>query len=244
MFDRVVCINLKRRPGRWRQFQAGLPTDWPFGPVVRVDAVDGQTANVPQWYGQPPANLNHNRDAWGECLRGAWGCLQSHLQVWLDALRKGLNSVLVFEDDAVFCPDFTEQAVRFLEAVPVYWDQIYFGGQHLNYNQTPPVKIRAQVLKGHNVNRTHAYAIRDDMMRAAVDRLSRPWAPWRPQDYHVDHQLGAMHLTGEWNVYCPRRWLVGQTGGHGDVNPDREFHGVQWWNDFSSVMREEHALAG
>ena len=50
-FERVVCINLDRRPDRWEEFQR----EWArvegcFGELERVRAVDGEKVPPPEWY--------------------------------------------------------------------------------------------------------------------------------------------------------------------------------------------------
>lgn len=212
MFDRVVCLNLDRRPDRWQRFMAELPADWPFVPVERVAAVDGKACEIPEWYGANLLRLNHPPRDWLRKRAGAWGCLQSHLAVWRESWHT-CERLLVLEDDAVFLPGFVRDVQTFLSLVPDDWDQLYFGGEHLK----PPEEFAPGVFRGVNVNRTHAYAIRRPMMLAMAAHFSEPWAAHREQDWHVDHQLGRMHETGCWNVYAPTRWFVGQAGGCSDV---------------------------
>lgn len=232
MFERVVCINLDRRPERWEEFQRGLPADWPFGEVERFPAVDGHAAAIPDWYGAPRATDNHPNHAMRQNLLGAWGCLQSHLAAWRSVMDAGQRSVLVLEDDAVFVEDFAAKAMRFIEHVPEDWDQLYFGGQHLNTGQFPPHALNDQVLCCRNVNRTHAYAIRMPMMLAAAAHLGKPWQGAIEKDWHVDHQLMYMHRSGDWCVYAPTRFIIGQRKSISDVRMVRRFSPTQFWNEF------------
>jgi len=220
MLDRVVCINLDRRPERWEQFQRRLPADWPFGPVQRLPAVDGEQVELPAWYG----------GEWRNALAGAYGCLQSHLKAWRDAAAQGACNLFVLEDDAVFAPDFSRQAQQLVSRVPDGWDQIYFGGQHLRTDERMPAPLRyeARVLRGCCVNRTHAYAVSSGGLAKLVQRFSEPWSAGRKEDWHVDHQLGGMHWRGELKAYCPLRWLVGQVMGIGDVSGCRYLSNLFW----------------
>ena len=52
-FDRVVCINLDRQPGRWRRLVGQIGADWPFRPVERVAAVNGQDQTPPKSWDTP-----------------------------------------------------------------------------------------------------------------------------------------------------------------------------------------------
>ena len=234
MFDRVVCINLDRRPDRWCRFQGGQPGNWPFKPIERIAAIDGRKCGPPAWYGQPP-ELNHPpRDDWRVMTVGAWGCLRSHVRVWEDVMSAGLDSVLIFEDDAVFGPDFATDVEAFLAEVPDDWGQIYLGGQHLAFDKYPPIGLSPRVIRGTNVNRTHAYAIRGETMRAAYDLMCGQWHAERIQEFHIDHRLGMLHA--EHKAYCPRRWLVGQCVGASDVWG--QLMSTCWWNEFGIVERE------
>lgn len=220
MFDRVVCVNLDRRPERWERFSKQFPAYWPFAYPERFSAVDGQQTGKPDWF---PAS------------HGAWGCLQSHLRIWEESLNAGHDAVLVFEDDAVCCRDFVQQLVDFLAAVPNDWDMLYPGGQHLFTSDLPPqfVDQTCRVVRGHYINRTHCYAIRGRMMRAAYDDLQTPPThPARENDYHVDHRLCKMHWSGNWNIYAPQRFIVGQEAGRSDVVLNHRARPCQWWNQF------------
>lgn len=227
MFDRVVCINLARRPERWQRFQAGLPTDWPFRPATRFEAIDGQRVPPPEWYGCSPEVPD-----WRNRRRGPWGCLRSHLAIWEQALNTDCEEVLILEDDALFATDFVPQVALFLDSLPANWHQLYLGGQHLYPEQSPPEQVKEWVLRPRNVNRTHAYAIRRPMMHALYRHLTGPWEATCWRDWHLDYQLGKRHLGGEWNVYAPVRWLVGQMAGRSDVEPRRRAHRATWWHGF------------
>lgn len=76
------------------------------------------------------------------------GCLESHLTVILQALRRGKKYLIVFEDDCLFKEKFK------IPDLPVDWAMMYFGGNV------------AQVMEGGNKNysrvstwTTHAYMI-------------------------------------------------------------------------------------
>jgi len=212
MFDRCVVINLDRRPERLAAFRLRVPRDWAFPPIKLVPAFDGLTCEPPAWYGG-----SHRRR-----LAGSWGCFQSHLGVYKQAIADRLESVLIFEDDAVFAPDFPERSAAFLDCVPDDWDAIYFGGQHLWTDTTPPTRVNEHVIRGRNVNRTHAYAMRRGMLEKCVAAMDRPWPKQTPVNcYNFDFQLGRLHSRSR--VYCPTRWLCGQAAGLSDVNPHGRF---------------------
>lgn len=208
--------------------------DWPFQPIERVPAFVGEDATLPDWYGGDEKPR----------YKGAWGCLQSHLGIWRQALKDGLETVLIFEDDAVFAESFSQRALTFVRAVPADWDQIYFGGQHIDSGRCPPVRVNEHVILGNNVNRTHAYAITQEMMQFCIERLTKPWPPQTPLNYYnFDFQLGFMHKRDGKKPYCPPQWLCGQAAGRSDVNPGGAFHSTLWWKEFPIIETRQEPVS-
>ncbi len=218
MFDRVVCLNMNRHADRWERFVRDLPDPWPFVRPKRFRAVDGRHTGCPDWF---PGGS------------GPFGCWQSHLRILEDALCDDIETLLVLEDDAIFVDDFASKAGAFIEEAPTDWDQLYLGGQHLCLRQSPPERITENVLRCHNVNRTHGYAVRREFMKAAYHELCRPpHEPQVQQAFHVDHRYGQMHLSGKWNVYAPTQWLIGQAAGVSSIMGPGKPSAECWWNNF------------
>lgn len=209
-FSRVVCINLDRRPDRWKTFCDGLPDDWPFSRPERIAAVDGQQTKPPPWW---------------TAGRGAWGCYLSHLGVIEDCLRTGTESVLLLEDDAVFCQGFSRLAADWIASLPTDWQCVYLGGQHLHHVR-PPRQIAPGVYVPHNVNRTHAWGLRGDGLRIVRDWLTA--TDWQ-KGHHLDHRLGQLHQSGRLRVFCPGKWLVFQRAGQSNISgravPEKHWRG-------------------
>lgn len=200
-FQEVYCVNLQRRQDRWKEFTEGLPRDWPFRPVTRSPAIDGKKVPHPPWWRQGG---------------GAWGCYRSHLRILEDCLNRGVNSVLLMEDDAIFPEDFLEKWKAFSQELPEDWGMVYLGGQHLYQDAHPPLKVHPEVYIPWNVNRTHAFALRGKTMREVYRHLST--LDWN-NGHHVDHHLGrfVQRRDGKFPVYCPRHWLVGQREGRSNI---------------------------
>lgn len=206
-FDRIVVVNLDRRQDRWTQFQQQLDAmDWPLMAPQRFSATDGQDAEVPEWFTQG---------------KGAWGCYQSHLRLLRQAVADGVQSLLVLEDDVTFVEGFADRLGVFLQAVPDDWDQIYLGGQHLWHNKYPPRQVNDYVIRPHNVNRTHAYALRGKYIPKALaflEDIERYASDLRDgKRHHVDHRFGQLHMSGTMNVYAPAKWLAGQAAGQSNI---------------------------
>lgn len=208
-FDRVCVISLDRRSDRLAEFNARVPSDFPFGEIEFFKAIDGKKVKHPQWWRQGG---------------GAWGCYSSHLRIIEESLNRGHDRVLIFEDDATFCDGFAEKATEYLAALPTGWIQAYFGGQHLKR----PVSIPGNeiVIQAQNINRTHAYAIGGRAGLLALYRHLTDTRDWR-NGHHIDHHYGRLHRASVKGFYAPSEWLCGQADGTSDVcgKPLAE----RWW---------------
>ena len=188
-FDRVVVVNLPRRPERMERFWQTLG-DWPFKRPQRHDATDGAAAGVPAGWDKGP---------------GAWGCLLSHRALMGAAIRDHVGSLLVLEDDAYPAHDFSTRAPQFLRRVPDDWDCLMLGAQHL----LPPLPVTDGVVRCVASNRTHAYALRGPFMRMLLSFWSKT------TNDHCDLVLSS--LMRHYKVYAPDPLLIGQDGGPSDV---------------------------
>ncbi len=202
MFDRVLCLNLDRRPQRWEAFCERLKKrdDWPFPEPERYSAIDGK--EIPSDDFPPP-------ERW-KSSPGARGCFLSHRQI-LGEIAAGTENVLILEDDAFCVKNFSEKVTAFLDAVPDDWDQIYLGGQHLQWSRDPRY-VNDQVVTSSNVNRTHAYAVTPRYAQIVFEKFSED-----KMIVPVDHQYGTFHKTGAYRIYCPHQWLMGQVDGYSDI---------------------------
>jgi len=207
-FDLIAVISLARRPERLAGFRQRLGAAWPDGlsRLQVVVAVDGELCPKPDWFKGPP---------------GAWGCYRSHQRLIEDCLLGAVERVLIFEDDATFVADFPARLEAYLAALPADWGQAYLGGQHLQ----KPVPVSEGVVRGINVNRTHAYAVRRERMGELYQHL-HAGEHWRGR-HHVDHHYGRIHGR-QWPAYAPREWLCGQAEGASDIRPVVEKE--RWWS--------------
>jgi hypothetical protein len=204
----IVVISLRRRKDRLDGFFARLAAAWPAAVdrVQVVEAVDGELCPAPDWWRGPP---------------GAFGCYRSHHRVIESALVAQVEELLVLEDDVTFCDCFEVRLAGIRHALPDDWGQFYLGGQHL----APPEPVNDLVVRGSNINRTHAYFVRGGEPMRHLYRHLHPGEHWEGK-HHVDHHYGRLHRK-RWPAYAPREWLCGQAADHSDIKnrPQEE----RWW---------------
>ena len=200
-FDRVVVISLERDQQRLQRFFTALPSDWSFLRPEPWQAVDGSKTTAPEW--------------WPVCDAG-WGCFQSHLGVIQQAMNDGIESIFIFEDDAVFSESFGSRLNTFAAELPQDWEWIYFGGQHLQRELGVPAKVTEHVYRPYNVHRAHAYGLRGRKVMRNIYHHLLTRENWGAK-HHYDHRLGELHHDYEGGVYVPDRWLVGQASGYSNI---------------------------
>lgn len=207
-FDRVCVISLKSRPDRLKYFFDNLPDPWILGDIEIFDAIDGYGEKIP--------------NDW-KSGRGAWGCYQSHLAIIKKAIDDHIDNLLIFEDDAIFCDDFNNKVLLFLNNLPPDWEMFYLGGQHL---KMPKQLILNNVVGvGTNINRTHAYGLSASGMYKIYNWLvdNKQWK----RGHHIDHHYGVLQETGGIAPYCPLIWMVGQNEGLSNISRKRT--SARWW---------------
>lgn len=214
MFKHCYVITMKHRSDRMKRFWDGLPDDWPFVKPEVWRATKGALTGAPPWW---KAGLP------------AWGCYQSHMRIFEEVLNLEEGPVFIMEDDVCFRPDFTERALKYIDALPGDWEQAYFGGQHLHQKKHLPRRVNNEVLAPHNVNRTHAYAVTLEGAKKLYQHLL-DWDDWRSlkPSNHIDHRMGVLHERKGIKVYCPTSFMCGQDEGKSDIM-GRKMN-VRYWN--------------
>lgn len=216
-FDAVYCINMKESKERRKNMQKRIEDNGVDLGVEFYDAVDGKAdeKNIPKWF---TAGV------------GAWGCYKSQLNLLEKSIDEKRRNLLLFEDDTVFrsYEDMTwmESLNTCLEALPDDWDFFYLGGQHLRLNEGKPEYVNRYILRGFNVNRTHAYAINGKAFDLVHSHLldSEHWKA----KHHIDHHYGVLHESKRVNAYTAQPWLCGQDSGYSFIS--YKTNAIQYWD--------------
>ena len=157
-FDKVFYINSKTRIDRYRNMMDRLSK---LGiEAERFEAILGGELDSRKFdFGESKKDLNN----------GEIGCFQSHRAIYKKIVEGGYKSVLILEDDALFCENFNEMFAEQIKNVPEDWQMLYFG--QFNYDNMDGVSgSKTVAIKEHVAGNiyetqrcwlTHAYAIKD-----------------------------------------------------------------------------------
>lgn len=223
--DRIVVVNLARRPDRRREMAgqlARLGLAFDDDRVLRFDACSFD-------------------DPAGFPTAGTRGCFHSHLGVWRDAAARGDRSVLLLEDDLDFVPDIERRLPEALAALQRHDWTLFYGGV-LEWAPaivpTPPLGFARPdepIMGGHFL------AVRG----AAIAQLATYLAamPGRPAG---SDDGGPMHVDGAYGwfraAYSDYETWVAQPDLGLQRSSRTDIHALRW-KDRTPGLRELTALA-
>ena len=157
------CITLERRLDRWKRFQT-QPGVQPLG-VKRFLGVDGKTLDLKTDERIATFTkrniLTKSRRSHEELNSiGGVGCALSHIAVWQWMVDNNQPLCLVFEDDAIIPPDFTERANHLIQTTmlqdPNAWDLWLQGG---TWDDLSSIKGENRVYRVGSFVLFHAYVM-------------------------------------------------------------------------------------
>lgn len=177
VFSRKRCVCQLRKHGI---------TDYTL-----FDAVDGRLPCHDGLYAEIVATMDddfcrHNFS------RGALGCLLSHLEILRDAVAGKHKTILVLEDDFLFCHDFAARLQDVLEKLPARWDLVYLGKKQGRpdepFHHHPRVHHDARFAEpapiddlfyrpSHRTWGSHALLLRETIFQAIFRAASEYFAP-------------------------------------------------------------------
>lgn len=190
----AFVINLDRREDRMTDFMSQAEKI-EFDSYRRISAIDCNDIEFSN-----PENIPHFHP-------GDVACALSHKKVVEIAKSEDLPYYFVFEDDALFRPNFNELFREYSRSLLVEqdWDMIYFGANH---NGSNPPKVTENIVRVNGSFTTHAMIVKKTM----YDDLIRIWSDPKKQ---VDVLLSELH--SKYNCYCFSPNLVGQRSGISDI---------------------------
>lgn len=158
--------------------------------VERFAAIDGEVTIVPE-------RLSHLRPA-------SYACALSHLAAVKRAQEIGSPTVLIFEDDCLFDPEFVDTFPIFMSQVPDDWDMLFLGGYHFE----PPLPVSRNIVRAVMTLTTHAYVLRQSIYSAFIELNENP-----PGSVDRNNTI----LQQKFNCYCCEPNIVGQLAGYSDL---------------------------
>jgi GR25 family glycosyltransferase involved in LPS biosynthesis len=90
-FDKIICINLKRRSDRWAEMQKQF--DKHGINVIRFDAIDGN----------PMGWKTNGFQGKMNSFNGNMGCIASHVNIYKMAKEKDWKKILIIESGHYYC---------------------------------------------------------------------------------------------------------------------------------------------
>lgn len=170
-FDEIYLINLERRKDRLLKADKKLKD---FGiSYKRMKAYDGQLLKE---FVDPDILVRRTP--------GYLGCLLSHLEAIKISYDKGLDKILILEDDIIIHRRINEEFERIINTMELEnnldWDLLYLGGGQCTgtftipetYIDTSPINDEmrpSRIWKADHVWSGHAYALNRKMMKWILD---------------------------------------------------------------------------
>ncbi len=212
-FEQVIVINLPHKMGRRervteRLIEIGADMD----DIVFVDGVCPQDVTVPPWWCDPWTMVGNGKSHRTKMPVGAYGALMAHISALSDAHTWGCDSVLILEDDVVFCHGFINRMLVFMDLVPTDWDCVHLRATLISklceFVPLAPGVVRLR--KGWS---QVAVAYRGDYIKLALDELVAQAESPPPKS--LDYRLSTLHA--DHHVYAADPALVGHESIDSDV---------------------------
>lgn len=187
-FDKVIVINLERRPERLTTFIEHCASLRISGIDV-VQAIDGNTL-------QPHSRIS----------KGALGLIMTTIQIVREAKEQGAKSVLLLEDDVYFREQI-EYLATLLNEMPQDCQLLYLGGHHIQQ----PKRLTEHVARCVQVFTTHSYVIYESLYDTILSDLADVYRT----DLQID--LYFSQLQQRVPAYCFIPSITGQRADYSDI---------------------------
>lgn len=195
----AVCINLRRREDRWKEFQA-QPGLHHFPPVERFEAIDGTKMDV---LNDPQLGISARRNIMEGVRRShheivsknSVAIYHTHVATWKYLLESDASALIIMEDDLRIDPDSYKKLKKLFDHPMIQggdWDIV-----------NPGALVRHRTDIDESLSRYdysflfHCYIV---SRRGAQRLLERAY----PIEVHVDHYSALLSQMGDLKVYGPR----------------------------------------
>jgi glycosyl transferase family 25 len=188
----IFLINLDRSPDRLSFMQQQAERlSLAFERIRGVDGVRG----LPDWL--VPQFLTTDGTVASRMSNGEVGCYASHLVVFQEIVRRGLEAAIVLEDDVTLADNFLDASCKAIGAAPAGWDCI-----HLSTRFKNPCHTLRRLGSPHRLVRysrlpagSAAYAI----SRSGAEKLLSLGVRRRPFDMEFRYAwLANLDIVGVW----------------------------------------------
>ena len=193
-FDAVFCINLNRRPDRWKESLKEFEKHNII--VERISAVDGETIKS---RGEP--NQKNKRIKPAEI-----GCSLSHLKALKTMIERGYEKILVLEDDVVFRDDISVFFNDNYHKIPDNWDMVLLCSSVI----VKPLPVNDVIVKTMGAYSTAAYMITNSYAKTCIEKI---------EELHLRRAVDVVYsiLQPDHNCYSFNPNIAWQRGGHSDI---------------------------
>ncbi len=188
-FDRIVVVNLDRRPDRWAEITVELQK-WGITGAERVAAIDGN--NLP-----PHPHISP----------GALGLVMTTISIVREAKEKNLKNVLILEDDVYFRESLND-IDEYMNNVPEDWGLLYLGAHHIQ----KPRRISDKIGRVVQAFTTHSFAVNACIFDMILSDLS---GDLNKLPFQID--LYFSELQKKVSAYCFIPSMTGQRSSFSDV---------------------------
>jgi GR25 family glycosyltransferase involved in LPS biosynthesis len=228
VFERVVVLNLDRRPDRMAKLRPQLER---LGIAFeRFSAIDGHApAVMAEWQAYARRNLvllpgnmrpvrnwrefyldyesdlarvaffEAERGAKAIATPGAWGLLKSMTAIFERALALGWQSLLVLEDDVLFHDDSLALFDRCMAELPTDWTILQLGAMQLHWESDWISWHSDNLYRCHGSSHgAHAFGLRADVLPMLLERCRMADLPF---DIGALHTIKRRHAESCFTVF-------------------------------------------
>lgn len=147
-FDRVYCINMDKRPDRWKQAQVEFKKIGIESDVIRWSGIENDDGNL--------------------------GCTLSHKTLIEHCKSEGYSKVLIFEDDVLFVETDTSKLEEAFDELDMIgnWDLFYIGVT-MAPQLSSFIRVTKNILNTRFAYTTHAYAVNSQAFTPMIEAWER-----------------------------------------------------------------------